>query len=174
MLTIRTIDDRDRPIRLPLRRVRWPLGFWWKRRDLSWRGLRREIVWLARKPAVWLALGGIGLLITLVLLTLQDTAMGLGMLVISPVAAPILALALVTGRGLIGLGGDLPRIIRAALLQAERCPLCEYELGQLDCQPDGCITCPECGAAWNWDAIGNRGGRDPVVVVIDRKPDKPA
>jgi hypothetical protein len=28
------------------------------------------------------------------------------------------------------------------------------------------VTCAECGAAWNWDAIGERGGREPEVVVI--------
>jgi hypothetical protein len=96
--------------------------------------------------------------------------MGLGLLVISPVMMPLLAFVLVTSRGLLGLGGELPRRIRHDVLRAGFCPRCEYDLTALPREPDACITCAECGAAWNWDAIGDRGGSEPLVVVIDPSP----
>ncbi|MFN7019798.1 MAG: hypothetical protein ACK4WH_00545 [Phycisphaerales bacterium] len=123
---------------------------------------------------MWLALFGVSLLIALVLLTLKDTAMGLGMLIISPVAMPLLALALVTARGLVGLGRDLPSRMRGDTLAMERCPVCDYDLSVLAAEADGCVTCPECGAAWNWDEIGERGGRDPDVIVIGGENNGPA
>lgn len=29
-----------------------------------------------------------------------------------------------------------------------RCQACDYDLTSLSADPDGCTTCPECGAAW--------------------------
>ncbi|OAB63600.1 hypothetical protein AY599_08595 [Leptolyngbya valderiana BDU 20041] len=33
-------------------------------------------------------------------------------------------------------------------LAAGRCRACGYDLSNLTADPDGCTTCPECGAAW--------------------------
>ena len=33
-------------------------------------------------------------------------------------------------------------------LSAHRCPGCLYSLDGLPLMPDGCVSCPECGAAW--------------------------
>jgi hypothetical protein len=29
-----------------------------------------------------------------------------------------------------------------------RCPSCDYQIGRVPPQEDGCTVCPECGAAW--------------------------
>jgi hypothetical protein len=39
-------------------------------------------------------------------------------------------------------------------LRKNRCPSCEYTLAGLSPDPDGCRTCPECGAAWRTGALG--------------------
>lgn len=36
----------------------------------------------------------------------------------------------------------------AACVAVRRCPSCAYDLSALAAQQDGCIVCPECGAAW--------------------------
>lgn len=38
--------------------------------------------------------------------------------------------------------------IRATLLREGRCPSCAYTISTLPLDPDGCMTCPECNAAW--------------------------
>lgn len=168
MIRVPEADDRGRTVRVPITRIGWVYRLWRSRLDTSHRGLRRALWRTARRPAVWLAVVGVLLLMALVLLTLKDTATGLGLLIISPVAMPLLALALVTARGLIGLGRELPPRLRGDTLAMGRCPVCNYDLLALTAEADACVTCPECGAAWNWDAIGDRGGREAEVVVIDR------
>jgi hypothetical protein len=157
LLKIRTIDDRDRPVRLPLSGVlsifpRPP--FHATRPILNARGLRRLARLLAAFSQLWLTLLAAILIVMLVLL------------VISPVMAPLVAFGLLSARGLLGFGGDLPRRMRLAALSRSRCPCCRYDLATLPAEPDGCLTCPECGAAWHWDALGDRGGREPQIVVI--------
>jgi hypothetical protein len=169
LLKIRTIDDRDRPVRLPLSGVlsifpRPP--FHATRPILNARGLRRLARLLAAFSQLWLTLLAAILIVMLVVLLIRDTAVGLGLLVISPVMAPLVAFGLLSARGLLGFGGDLPRRMRLAALSRSRCPCCRYDLATLPAEPDGCLTCPECGAAWHWDALGDRGGREPQIVVI--------
>lgn len=36
----------------------------------------------------------------------------------------------------------------APFLARRRCPSCAYDLSETPPDPDGCTTCPECGAAW--------------------------
>ena len=40
------------------------------------------------------------------------------------------------------------RRITAAMLTLERCPACAYSLRGVEADADGCVQCPECGAAW--------------------------
>jgi len=40
------------------------------------------------------------------------------------------------------------RIHSDAIVCFGHCPTCGYELRSLPLDPDGCVTCPECGAAW--------------------------
>ncbi len=34
------------------------------------------------------------------------------------------------------------------LIARGTCACCEYEIAGLPIEPDGCVVCPECGAAW--------------------------
>jgi hypothetical protein len=40
---------------------------------------------------------------------------------------------------------------RRALIRRGYCPACCYRIGGVPAQPDGCVVCPECGAAWRRD-----------------------
>lgn len=42
--------------------------------------------------------------------------------------------------------------IKPSLLNAGRCASCAYPIAKLPPEHDGCVTCPECGAAWKYDA----------------------
>lgn len=39
--------------------------------------------------------------------------------------------------------------VRQAMLDASLCPSCTHALEGLPRHDDGCVVCPECGAAWN-------------------------
>lgn len=54
----------------------------------------------------------------------------------------------------------MPKINATLLLVAGRCPQCAYVLEDLKSEPDGCIVCPECGAAWKAEAIGKSPRRE--------------
>ncbi|MCC5821809.1 MAG: hypothetical protein LAT64_00815 [Phycisphaerales bacterium] len=41
-----------------------------------------------------------------------------------------------------------PEHARDALLEYDLCPVCVHGLGGIPPEPDGCVVCPECGAAW--------------------------
>ncbi len=41
-----------------------------------------------------------------------------------------------------------PEHARDALLEYDLCPGCVHGLGGIPPEPDGCVVCPECGAAW--------------------------
>lgn len=168
MLSLRLHDDRERPVRAPLghmlRLARVPAWVQAERRQPrgGWRLIKRA----ARCGPLWVGLLGAVLVGILITLLVRDMAVGLGLIIISPVMAPLVTTGLVTARGLAGLGGAVPERLRAAFLADGRCPCCRYELEGQPAEPDGCVTCAECGAAWNWDAIGERGGREPEVIVI--------
>jgi hypothetical protein len=36
----------------------------------------------------------------------------------------------------------------AMYLERHRCPSCAYKIGHAEAEGDGCVVCPECGAAW--------------------------
>ncbi len=44
--------------------------------------------------------------------------------------------------------------ISAIYIDAGRCAGCGYTLADLAAEPDGCVVCPECGAAWRADRLG--------------------
>lgn len=44
-------------------------------------------------------------------------------------------------------------------LDLGRCPQCAYRLSDLKSEHDGCVVCPECGAAWRAGAIGRPSRR---------------
>jgi len=44
---------------------------------------------------------------------------------------------------------------RDALLAAHICPSCAHGIARIPLQPDGCVVCPECGAAWRMASSGS-------------------
>lgn len=52
-------------------------------------------------------------------------------------------------------------IISSIHLEQGHCAACAYKLEGLTPEPDGCITCPECSAAWKHDRIGAAGMPEP-------------
>lgn len=57
--------------------------------------------------------------------------------------------------------------LRATLLREGRCPSCAYPINSLAAEPDGCITCPECSAAWRAAEVGApvQAGIAPAVAA---------
>ncbi len=44
--------------------------------------------------------------------------------------------------------------VRLTMLNEGRCPSCSHQIHACPVQEDGCVVCPECGAAWRNEAIG--------------------
>jgi hypothetical protein len=57
------------------------------------------------------------------------------------VVIPLAILVLAVGRG---------HTACRDLLAGARCGACAYDLTASPVEPDGCVICPECGAAWRW------------------------
>lgn len=92
----------------------------------------------------WGAAGGIGAVLAVGCCSRGDPEVG--------IAA---ALIVLFSCGLLGLfslrRASPPRVLRVLLtdwLLVDTCPGCGYALGGLREQGDGCVECPECGAAW--------------------------
>lgn len=168
MLNVRTQDDRGAPVRLAHAGMLESVRRW--RRSLG-------PVTLARLPRVvrrvvftgpFLAfVGACGVLGILVRLLAEDLSTGLGLMIFSPVAVPLITLSLATSRGVLGLGGTLPGRMRRAMLALHRCPACGYDLSVSEPGPDGCVVCPECAAAWTHAQTGAGAERGAEVVVVD-------
>jgi len=47
-----------------------------------------------------------------------------------------------------GVPARTSREMAAGLLSCGRCPSCTYKIGHVVEDHDGCVVCPECGAAW--------------------------
>jgi hypothetical protein len=43
---------------------------------------------------------------------------------------------------------ESPSLLAEVMVQIGRCGVCAYELKGLEPESDGCVVCPECGAAW--------------------------
>lgn len=57
--------------------------------------------------------------------------------------------------------------ITTAALDTQRCPQCLYHLHDLIAEPDGCTSCPECGAAWRLPARHEEPtDADHAVIVV--------
>jgi len=54
--------------------------------------------------------------------------------------------------------GRRSRVERAARLNDGVCGACEYALPSESNDPDGCVVCPECGAAWKLQTPGGVSG----------------
>lgn len=170
-LAIRSTDDRALPVRIPLAHAldvarRWVI----RRRRPSWRGLRSLFIALFVTGPVLAIVFGIALLVIAVRVTMDQPAVGLWLLIFSPVYSPLLMLAFTLARGLFGFGGAVPDLVRADMLARARCPACNYALIDSEPEPDGCTRCAECGAAWEHRRIGPTATRGPDIVVINWTP----
>ncbi len=164
-----TTDDRGRRVPLAWRaieqglldalRAHRPLPG--DRRPLA--GLRRA--WrLATNPhvlATALALILVGIIASLLA---TQGPVGLGLLLLTPVATPLLISLFRGGRAALDVPRALAGVCERALLARAACPTCTYSLSGLDEHPDGCVVCPECAAAWSAHAISTPA-HDRVVVV---------
>ena len=66
---------------------------------------------------------------------------------LGPLAAPVVLLAmLLVGRR------HVRRLFVPVMLEHACCPSCGYDLTGLTPEDDGCVVCPECGAAWRMTA----------------------
>lgn len=172
---MRASDDRDRPVRIPMRHVRWlarrnrPDAGPRPRRSFG-RAVRdlARVLFSFRVLSVLLpALGASIILGVLIVLMTQDRAMAIGLLVFSPVYVPLMMLLMISGRGLFGIGRSLAGDVIAAMLARMRCPACGYDLSRSPVESDGCRQCPECGAAWSEELLGKSRGRATRVVVVE-------
>lgn len=131
---------------------------------------RRRVLRLLRvgmmSTEVWLGLAALGWIVVVMGLLSQNAAVGLGLMVTSPVIMPMIAFAMVFARGVLGLGGRMPGWVILQMLADGRCPRCGYEIGGVPADGDGCAVCPECGAAWQWTAIGDRISDVPEVITL--------
>lgn len=66
-------------------------------------------------------------------------------------------------------GADPDRVAIEALLLVGRCPCCAYPIGTCATETDGCVTCPECGAAWLGARIEHRA-QNPAPASSPRPP----
>lgn len=148
--TLRLRDDRGvpRPIRSPHLRLEWKAD----EGAVTWYRLaqvRRD------SESVVTRLVGWGVLAAACVLLLYA---GVGALRSGDSGKALLMFAFVPP--VIGLGLIWRSQMRAALhrLEARRaalppvCPSCRYDLAGLSPEGDGCVVCPECGAAWK---VGN-------------------
>ncbi len=118
-------------------------------------GRRRRLVWTCQ--AAWV-LGGL----SLVGHTLSDiVGVGIGEaffggLVLMSLGAAIVLTAAVVATG----AGEEARVRALAMLRVGVCPACLYEVEGVPREADGCVVCPECGAAWRLvgETDGGSGG----------------
>lgn len=178
MRLIRYQDDHGDPVRLSLVGVRLVLARHLRHvrpvrsvGALVWRGLKTG-------PVV-AAVGGMAIISLLMIILVQDRSTGFGLVVFSPVAVPLLSLGMLSVRGLIGVRGGLPEAMRLAMLHAQRCPACAYDLAGRQAvgvgvaggpEHDEVVRCSECGAAWDAQRLGADAYRGPTVVVVDDVP----
>lgn len=178
---MRSTDDLDRPVRIPLSHAVWlarsakrseparaaRAGGGVRTRLRSTAGVAIRTVTSMRVLSVLLpALGGAAILGVIVVLMTQDRAMAIGLLVFSPVYVPLMTLLMISGRGLFGMGRTLAGDVSRAMLGLLRCPSCGYDLSRSPVEEDGCRHCPECGSAWSDERCGERGRAPARVVVI--------
>ncbi len=110
-----------------------------------------------------------------------EGAVGVYLLIFSPVAMPMLvgALTLVIGLGV--LWRRLKAGVVQGMLTAHRCPVCDFDLRvqaelALDAlqgaseagAEESLVRCPECGSGWRAARLGHEGPEPPEVIVVRR------
>lgn len=167
MRLMRALDDRGRPICIPLSQIA-ALAHARARSSMTRRpiSLVRLPLALLTSPVGLLSLGALSLIGVLLRLLVEDRSMFLGLMIFSPVVMPLLTLSLLTGCAASRFGRELGPRVRDAVLADGRCAACGYDIREIGAAEDGCRVCPECGAAWILPD-GDRAVQE--VVVMSRK-----
>lgn len=151
---IRTIDDRGRPCRLvrlgPLRTTPGD--------DEPAPVPRRAIAGLFVVLGAGTGLG---------LLAASEGAIVVGLCILSPVLSTLMFNVIGTGVRLAEAADARGPRLRRRMVRAGRCPACAYPIAGLTHEPDGCVVCPECAAAWAI-ADGRYKAERPTVIVVRR------
>lgn len=127
-------------------------------RRAAWRWARTPVALFVLLAAAALALAVVG--------AIKLGPVVIAVLVFSPVAATLI---LVVSRSVASATESLDSRRIAAkgmMIRSRRCPACAYRLTGIDAESDGCVVCPECGAAWELDAA--RYSADLRTIVIAR------
>jgi len=134
------------------------------------RGRRLDIVFAllartAKSGRLLSVVGTIALVGMIGVLVVSETAVGIWMLIFSPIASTLL----IALGGLVVAGLAMSRraghaVVRA-MLARRRCPACNYDLASLGVGTQR-VVCPECAATWNADSIGNEAVREPELVIV--------
>lgn len=148
----RELDDRDHPIRVmtPLSVLRLTLASSMTTADR--RELRR-IVLLAPEPRWWLYIAVvIGLhaaaIVVLIMSLTQAIRTSGGWTNIQRVQVVLVAMITFSVVRFVTGWARPSRAVTGRLLRAGRCACCCYSLSTLPAEPDHCVICPECSAAW--------------------------
>ncbi len=153
----RTRDDRgvERPLQYPRRRRSVRLS----------RGERRALhvlVWSSLVAALLIPLGMMGVIAIASWQFTRSGGDGIDIVLLaarcSQVGIVMAMLTLVVSLMYLTWPGRRTRVERGARLRDGVCAACEYGLGGLAVEDDGCVVCPECGAAWRLGESGDSAG----------------
>ncbi len=169
-LSIRTTDDRRK--RVPLFRV-YRAAFVPNEPVRSIRGEARQAVLDSQRiPGIALVL--IGWLLGIIMLTGGFGALPpLGSVGLAgPLGAAVMMTAYVLSLWFIAwFAGKLNRLLRHRTLadhiaRTGHCPSCGEDIRYQKPAADGCVVCPQCGAAWRANRLQPENSKGPVVAHI--------
>lgn len=160
MIRVRHQDDRGKPVRLR------PLGHRGTEPG-SWKRFAIQARESFHQAKGWAAVASGSALVGVVLAVWLMTRDVVTLFFFSPVGSTFVVIVAVLVLSIGRLWSAWPHWVRETHLDADRCPVCGYHLKGLLEDPDGCVGCPECNAAWNTGEIKATVGDRPIVVVAE-------
>lgn len=119
---------------------------------------------VSSRPGRWILLL-VAVLVTIGWMTAEFGPQVLAFTLFSPVSSTIILLICVAGVASVNWIRERAELIKRSNVRAGRCPACAYPIGELEPEADGCVVCPECGAAWRvGDPRYTLVGKNVVVV----------
>jgi uncharacterized C2H2 Zn-finger protein len=142
-------------------------------------GLGRLAVTFVRSGNLLLVVGLAALMGITAALMWFEGAVGVYLLIFSPVAMPMLVGVLTLLLGLGVLWRRLKAVMVQGMLGQHRCPACDFDMrvqaemsrdamGRQEREPSGemVVRCPECGCGWRAARLGHTGPEAPEVIVV--------
>lgn len=172
MLRLETSDDRGQVAPIAWSGLRWAAQDALQRarleRPAAHAGNTRaalRIAWrtLSNRNVIAAAMA-LALIAIIVSMLITSGPIGLGLLVMTPVAAPLLLTALRGGRAALEAPDAVADACERAAFRRGRCPGCHYTLIELATEADGTVVCPECGAAWAARSVHERTREREVIL----------